>query len=441
MKRLLATLRLAVLVILWLGAGAIVLKLAFESARFIDLSSAGRNTLDDTSRQVVASMDAAVEILVFVPERADLRRGISEFFARYQRAQPKLSLSFVDPAAQPQVAERHGANLGEIVFIGPHGQERITELSDTEVINALARLLRAGERFVVFLNGNGERRISRDANHDVSVFAAALEQRGLRLREINPGATTAIPDNTAVLVLASPAVAYAPGDVDLITGYVERGGNLLWLRDPNQKADLSALSSRLGIASLPGSIVDPVGLTRFRNPAFAVAAEHPAHDSLNGFQQSVIFPYAQALLPQAAAQWQAHILLRTSNDAWTETGPFEGNVGYDADDEVQGSLALAMAYTRQHDETHQQRMVVVGDGDFVSNTYVENQGNLELGRRVVEWLAADDHLIELSYPARADAELDLAMWQRMLIFFVFGLLIPLGLAANAALYWWRQHHA
>jgi ABC-type uncharacterized transport system involved in gliding motility auxiliary subunit len=44
-------------------------------------------------------------------------------------------------------------------------------------------------------------------------------------------------------------------------------------------------------------------------------------------------------------------------------------------------------------------VVVIGDGDFLSNAYVADAGNLALGMRVIDWLLGDDALASL--PATA----------------------------------------
>jgi len=48
--------------------------------------------------------------------------------------------------------------------------------------------------------------------------------------------------------------------------------------------------------------------------------------------------------------------------------------------------------TRTINETTQQRIVVVGDGDFLSNAYLGNVGNLDMGLKMVSWLIHEDRL-------------------------------------------------
>ena len=407
----------------------------------VDVSHDARNSLDRKSVQVLAMLPAPLEAVALVPDQPAIRTAVRDFYARYQREKPNLTLRFVDPRQDDKAIEARRGRLGEILLQYGGRFERVDELSESATTNGLARLARGEAHYVVFLANNGERRVAREANYDLSLFAAELQQRGLRSREYALGAAQDIPANTAVLVLASPRVAYVAAEIEEIERYVARGGNLLWLTEPDAKPALAALERALGFARLPGTVVDPVGLTKFRDPAYAVALEHVEHPLLAGFSQTVVFPRAAALLPKPNIDWQVQTLAHTGGSAWNETGTFAGNVGFDGADEVQGEMKLALALTKARADGGQQRVVVTGDGDFISNSYVGNLGNMEFGRRVIEWLASGDALIDIALPRVADATLDLALWQRVTIFLFFGVGLPLALGINGVMLWWRRRHA
>ena len=44
---------------------------------------------------------------------------------------------------------------------------------------------------------------------------------------------------------------------------------------------------------------------------------------------------------------------------------------------------------------------MIGDGDFLSNTFLGNGGNREFGERVFDWLLGDDKLVEPAAARRA----------------------------------------
>ena len=405
-----------------------------------DISRDARNSLSSKSMAALDLLPHALEVIAVVPEETAVRAGIAEFFLRYQRYKPDLRLSFLDPRRDPDGAQARGARLGEVLLEFDGRSERLTRLDESATTNALARLARGDERWITFLANNGERRVEREANHDLSRFAEYLERRGLHVREYVLGQTDAIPSNTAVLVLASPTVAYVPSEIDEINRYVAAGGNLLWLTEPDAPAALAPLERALGFERFPGTIVDPIGLAKFKNPAYAISLEQIDHALMADFNQTLAFPFAAALVAKPNLDWHAAILAQTGDEAWTETGPFTGNVGFDAPDEVQGSLALAIALTkaRKHGE---QRIVVIGDGDFLANSFVDNLGNSEFGRRLLDWLCADDALIDIAVAEVADAVLTLEMWQRLTIFLFFGVVLPVTLAINGGVRWWRRRHA
>ena len=422
------------------GTGGIV-HLADQYNEIVDVSRDARNSLDPKTVAVLAMLPGPLEAVALVPDEGTIHPRLTDFFSRYRRQKANLSLRFLDPRQDVAALEARRGHLGEVLLTYGGRTEHLTELSERATTNALARLARGGERYITFLANNGERRAARAANHDLSLFAAELEQRGLRVREYALGRTASIPANTAVLVLASPSVAYTSAEIDEINRYVAGGGNLLWLTEPDAPEALKPLERALGFERFPGTIVDPLGLTKFKNPAYAVALDQVEHPIVAGFNQTVAFPFATALVPKPNIDWQAKTLAHTDAAAWTETGTFAGNVGYDAPDEVQGELNLALALTKPRRGGGEQRVVIVGDGDFLANNFVANLGNLEFGRRVTEWLAADDALIDIALPAVPDDVLALELWQRLTIFLFFGVGLPFAFAVNGMLLWWRRRHA
>ena len=112
------------------------------------------------------------------------------------------------------------AGNGEIVIAYQGRREHLTRIDESTVTNALARLLRGGDRFVTVLAANGERRATREGNRDISRFAATLGERGLAVREFALGTIDDVPANTAVLVIASPRSAYSLRELEAIERYV-----------------------------------------------------------------------------------------------------------------------------------------------------------------------------------------------------------------------------
>jgi ABC-type uncharacterized transport system involved in gliding motility auxiliary subunit len=89
----------------------------------------------------------------------------------------------------------------------------------------------------------------------------------------------------------------------------------------------------------------------------------------------------------------------------------------------------------------QQRVVVVGNGSFLSNSYVGNGGNLQLGVAIVNWLASEDDLVSIDPRPAPDTRVDLDQLTLYGIALAFLLLLPLGFVLTGVFIWWRRRKA
>jgi hypothetical protein len=88
---------------------------------------------------------------------------------------------------------------------------------------------------------------------------------------------------------------------------------------------------------------------------------------------------------------------------------------------------------------NEQRIVIIGDGDFLSNTYLGNGANLELGLNMVHWLTLDDAPILIPPRIAApDPALNLSEGALALIAAVFLIGLPLALLASGWLIAFRR---
>jgi ABC-type uncharacterized transport system involved in gliding motility auxiliary subunit len=70
-------------------------------------------------------------------------------------------------------------------------------------------------------------------------------------------------------------------------------------------------------------------------------------------------------------------------------------------------------------------MVVIGDSDFLSDTYIGAGANLNLGLNIFNWLIGDDDFISVEVKPAADTKLTLDDTQLVVIGFGFFLVIPI----------------
>ncbi|MEK7991733.1 MAG: ABC transporter, partial [Thiotrichaceae bacterium] len=141
--------------------------------------------------------------------------------------------------------------------------------------------------------------------------------------------------------------------------------------------------------------------------------------------------------------WEAVNLLTTAPEIWSESNELEGEIQFDEAKDVDGPLTIAVALTREidSDTPTEQRILVLGDGDFVSNTFVGNGGNLELSLRMLNWLVQDDAFIEIPVQTTDDTKLTFSptIFNFIAIFFV--IILPVSLLITGMFVWLKRRKA
>lgn len=410
-----------------------------------DWTSSGRNTLSIDSRKLLGEMPGKIHITAFARETPLLRNHIRDLVARYQREKDNVSLQFVNPDADPERVRELGITLdGELLVAYQGRSEKVQETTEQALTNSLLRVARQELRKVAFLTGHGERDPHGQANHDFGNFGKLLEKKGIQLDSLNLTETTLIPDDINLLVIAAPQVDLLAGEVQLIHRYLQEGGNLLWLVEPGGIAGLEPLAEALGIEVLPGIVVDATTqLFGIDDPAFALITDYPMHAITRSMNSLTLFPQAAALEVNAPEEWQVEPLLTTLDRAWTEIGPISGTIRFDEDsDERFGPLDIAFVFTRQKpgsdEQNSEQRVLVIGDSDFLANTYLGNGANVDLGLKLFNWLNNDDKLVTITARTASDASLELSTLSQAVIGFSFLFIIPLMLIGAGITIWWRR---
>lgn len=446
-SRLLLRLQSWVFAVLFIGIIGILAWLSTQYVYQADWTSGSRNTITDDTRQLLGELPDGITLTAFAREDELLRKQIQALVARYQRFKPDITLEFVNPDTAPERVRAQNVSVDGELVVGYQGRsENIQQLNEQQLTNALLRLSRQDDRWIVFLTGHGERDPHGEANHDLGQYGKELERKGLKVQRINLAEST-IPENTHLLVIAGPRVTLLPGEVEQLHAYIEHGGNLLWLAEPGKPAGLERLAEQLGVAFLPGMVVDATTqMFGIENPSFIVVTAYPNHEVTRDLGMVTVFPEASALETNPNDAWQFTPLLTTAPRSWTEIGSLESEIRFDADsDERAGPLDIGVVITSSatadgepEEAPRTQRIVVIGDGDFLSNTYLGNGGNLDLGLNLVHWLSHDDAFINIQIKTAPDTTLELGRMAQAVIGLGSLIGLPALLLITGLVIWLRR---
>ncbi len=425
--------------LLLLGLFITLAKLSTRYSTQSDISNNGSNTLSTVSLDLLSSLPDPITITAYIKQGLPIRAQIGQLVDRYKLRKTNLSLVFIDPDLQPEKTREFNIGAQGIILVEYQDHlEKLNYIDESSLTNALLQLASAQQHWLSFLSGHGERSPSGTANFDLGLFAKALTRRNIKALALNLAAIPAIPDNSALLVISAPTSPLLTDEWAIIKRYLDDGGNLLLLSDPNNLL-LSTLQDYLGIKALPGVIVDSdTQLKEINDPRFVVISAYPSHAINLGFQASSLFPVTAGLTISPNSHFKVEPLLQSSINSWTETGTISGKIRYDANShEQQGPLTVAYALTRTTAKNSEQRIIVIGDGDFLSNAYLGHVGNSELGLRMVSWLSHDSHF--LTIPAKIAVDKSLALSQTTVSFMGFGFLMVMPLLLiSCGFFIWRM---
>jgi ABC-type uncharacterized transport system involved in gliding motility auxiliary subunit len=232
------------------------------------------------------------------------------------------------------------------------------------------------------------------------------------------------------------------GEVDKLLRYVARGGSLLWLLDAEPLHGLEPLAEKLDLLLPPGIVIDPAATGMNAPSTWSLGAAYPPHAITRNFNLITAFPSARPLVWNENPDWQHHVLVEVAARGWVSRNlsadrPSPKPPAFNKQQDTPGPVVIAMALQR-HINDRDQRIVVVGSGAFLSNSYAGNGGNVDLGMNMVNWLAGEEHLITLQPRAAKDSSLVLSRTELNVISIGFLLVLPLLLAGVGLYIWWKR---
>lgn len=412
-----------------------------------DVTANARNTLSQGTQDALRAFDGTAQVTIYTVAKDgrgnDLHKLMREKMRPWQRIKPDLALTLVDPRDDPKRANAAGLRSPNEMVVTYRGRTEhlpLEQFNEQNFVNALIRLTRTGDSVVYWLDGHGERKLDGIANHDLGDFGRQLQSKGYKLASLNLSLAQGVPRNAAALIVTSAQADVLESEATRIRAYIEGGGNMLWLIDPEPLRGLEPVAEYLGLVLTPGVVVDPTLRQKSGPPTLAVGSNYARHPVTSAFRLNTLYPNSRQIGAQERDGWRATPLIEVAQRGWVETGKLDDKPAFDKDRDFPGPVNIAMAFERTTAD-RQQRVMVVGNGAFLSNSFLGNGGNLQLGVGILNWLSGDDKLIAIPPRPAADAQIDIDQTMLYLIAFTFLLVLPLIFALAGVLVWWRRRKA
>ena len=390
------------MVVLVIGILSIINFLAARHSIRWDLSETQHFTLAPQTYKVLRGLTQEVKVTVFSPQTSQSFASYKDLLDSYRQTSDRLKVEFVDPERQPGLARQYGITRVDTAVVESGTQStRVTAPSESELTGALIRVSKQGKKRILFLEGHGERGTGDLERGGLSLAKDALIKQGYETESLSLLREAAVPDRTAVLVLAGPRRQVTQEERERIGTYVTGGGRLLVLLDPDTQTELDPLLARWGIEPGKGVLVDLQDRLAQGDLTALMVRTFTQHDITQDFTFAVLFPVSRHLVlhEDTAKDWDLLPLARTSPRSWAETDMKGRVVSFSAKEDVQGPLPLAAVATLKktpEEGKPNPAIVVVGNSQFASNAYVNFPGNMDFLLHAVGWLAEERDLVSIT---------------------------------------------
>ncbi|MEH1933739.1 MAG: Gldg family protein [Nostoc sp.] len=318
-----------------------------------DLTETQLFTLAPQSRELVSVLPQPVKVWVFDINQNPQDRELLE---NYQRQSSKFKYEYIDPQARPGLAEKFGVkDYGEVYLESGNKRQLVQtvneneRLSEVRLTSRLQQLTNSTTAKVYLLQGHGERQLSAGKGA-ISQAVQGLGDKNFTTAPLNLAETSKVPQDAAVVIVAGPKRGLFEGEVKALQEYLNRGGSLLLMIDPNTDPKVDSLLQEWGVRLDNRLAVDvskdSVGL----GPAAPLVTEYGQHPITKDFANGISFyPVARPLEITSVPGVEATPLLRTKPypNSWAESDLQSEKLEFNADKDLKGPLTLGVALTRK----------------------------------------------------------------------------------------------
>ncbi len=411
---------------------------------------------------LVRGLGEPVRAILFYPRVNEVLEELRPYFDRLASQSEQFSYEVRDHALAPELARRHRiSGNGLIAFVkGQEGKEQVEKLDigeklewarrklrtlDGRVQKTLSRLVRV--RRLVYLTAGHREHSSGGADGDppgarlrdlMDAFARSnIETRPLGMAQ---GLARQVPDDAPMVMAVGPREPFLPEEAESLRRYLEQGGRLVLMIDPDVEHGLDPVLRFAGLRLREGVLASE---THFLRRSFSAAdrvnvytnryGAHPVVTTVSRHASRLasIFVRGGALERiEKGAKKKASIVfpIRTEpNGFWLDR---DGDLRQGAEEPSEGFHLAAAVTVPAAEGGEEGRLVVIADGDFVTDRVFRNPGNALVLADVVQWMLGEEQIVGEA-ASEEDVRIEHSREEDQLWFWLTSVGVPLPLLGMA----------
>lgn len=434
-----------------------------------DVTKTKQHTLTKNTVEFISTLKEKVELTalyVGLPPKY-----LQDLFNEYERLSAGLiSAQIIDPIENISLAAKFGnvvsGNESKVIVQSSNGRKDVDfsddALTEEKLTNAIAQASRS-PRQVYFLVGHGEYSLANTDHVGLSTFKQLLADNNIESKPLMLGIAQSIPADCDVLIIAGARTELTTQENDLILDYLTTGGDALFLIEHTtvttpdkpltseqlqQNPSLNSIINQWGlnvksdiVVDLTNHVGDDVG-----SPATKNYQKHKA--ITEGLDYTFyVRPRSIEMLAQRRPSIKLAVIASTASKekSWAETNRNLA-IEYDQGIDTPGPVPISYVVLEEHKAENttsnttpyktktphsDTRMIIFTDADFLTNIYINQYSNAQMGLNIVNWLAELDYQAFMNAKTIKVERLDLTSKQKrqvmVILFFSIFFFVIVGI--------------
>jgi len=401
-----------------------------------DTTVTRRYSLSEQTLSVLENIHREVRALGFFTPAHPHEEKTVELLKQISDATKYFTFEIINPEKNPGRTRKYGKIVsGTLVLESGERWEKVLKPNENTILSAVIRITGDEERGIYFTVGHGEQSLDDTAESGLAKAMNALGSLAFDASPVNLLKLENVPEDADVVVISGPTKDFFVDELDNLYAYIEKGGSLLIMMDPDHLPELEQFCQRFGIHLGRGVIIDKSKKITGSDFLMTLVDQYSNHDITGEIDSVSIFPLSRSVQVSGVRREGITLfpLVRTSDESWIETDVFNlfnnGICRFDELEDERGPHTIAVACEVEGVSEDMQnkvgRIIVFGDSDFVQNTYFDQGANGDLFMNSVLWLSREKDIIASPPVVHEFYPIILTKPQLQLLFWLAVILLPL----------------
>ncbi|HDZ01874.1 MAG TPA: hypothetical protein ENH52_10505, partial [Nitrospirae bacterium] len=318
-------------------------------------------------------------------------------------------------------------------------------------------------RNVYFLTGHREYGIHDKGDNGLSILVKLLSANNISSKELMLGIEKKIPEDCDVLIIAGPHDSLTEKEKTTIEEYLKRGGDALFLieqiivtthdnplteEEKDKNPSLNSILNKWGI-NIGNDIVVDLSSHAGGDAGSPATRNYMPHKAITENLDYTFYvrPRSISVLENRRKSIKlAPIVFTASKEkSWAETDrtlQIQFNETVDTPGPVPIAFVILDPESRLNQNAGKEkisdtRIIVFTDADFLTNVFINQYSNAEMGLNVINWLSELDYRVFLDQKEIRVERFDLTSKQKRIIVMIL-FLMPVLVAITGIMTWLRQ---